>query len=63
MKALAPRPSRKKTLRMSEMKEIKAGRERWPKGIGVEATSKEIDDYITFKITEYIHYNFQDDEL
>ena len=45
------------------MKEIKAGRERWPKGIGAEATSKEIDDYITFKITEYIHYNFQDDEL
>ena len=48
----------KKTLRISKIKEIKAGRERWPKGIRVEATSKEIDDYIIFKITEYIYYNF-----
>ena len=45
------------------MKEIKVGRERQLKGISVEATNKEINDYIIFKITEYIHYNFQDDEL
>jgi hypothetical protein len=48
---------------MSEMKEIKAGRVRWPKGIGVEDTTEDIDNYITYKITEYTHYDVQDEEL
>ena len=43
---------------MSKIKEIKAGRERWLKGIDKEATTREIDDYIIFKITEYTYYNF-----
>jgi hypothetical protein len=43
---------------MSKIKEIKAGRKRWLKGVDIEATTKEIDDYITFKITEYIYYDF-----
>jgi hypothetical protein len=46
---------------MSEMMEIKAGRERWPKGIDIAdntTTTKDIDDYITFKITEYTYYDF-----
>lgn len=34
------------------------------KGIDTEATTKEeIDDYITFKITEYTYYDVQDEEL
>jgi hypothetical protein len=48
---------------MSEMKEIKAGRVRWPKGVGAEDTTEDIDDYIKFKITEYTHYGTQDEEL
>jgi hypothetical protein len=55
--------------KMSEiMKEIQAGRERWPKGIDTvdnttTTTIKDIDDYITFKITEYTHYNVHDEDL
>jgi hypothetical protein len=42
---------------MSKIKDIKAGRARWPKGIGVEDTTKDVDDYIRFKITEYTYYS------
>jgi hypothetical protein len=49
---------------MSENKEMKAGRVKWPKGIDIEVAGiEEIDDFIAFKVTEYIHYDFQDDEL
>jgi hypothetical protein len=48
---------------MSDLKEIKAGRGRWLKGVNLEASSEEIDDYIAFKVTEYTHYDFQDEEL
>jgi hypothetical protein len=48
---------------MSEMKEIEEGRERWLKGVDIQATIKEIDDYIKFKTTEYGYHKFQDDEL
>jgi hypothetical protein len=44
---------------MSENKEIKAGRVKWPKGIDIKAAGiEEIDDFIAFKVTEYIHYDF-----
>lgn len=57
---LNSRLSRKKTCpKISEIKEIKVRRVKWLKGIDVKATSiEEIDDFITFKITEYIYYDF-----
>jgi hypothetical protein len=42
---------------MSEMKEIKAKRVRWRKGISTEDTTEDIDDYIRFKITKYTYYS------
>ena len=48
---------------MSEITVIEEGRERWPKGINADAPTKDIDEYIKFKTTEYIHYDVQDKEL
>jgi hypothetical protein len=38
--------------------EIEARKERWLKGVDIEATIKEINDYIKFKIIKYTYYNF-----
>jgi hypothetical protein len=48
---------------MSKIKEIEEGRERWPKGVDIRTTIKEIDEYVKFKTTKYAYHNFQDDEL
>jgi hypothetical protein len=49
---------------MADIKEVKAGREKWPMGIDIQtADIKDMNDYITYKTIEYTYYDFQDKEL
>ena len=46
--------------------QVDAGQEKWPKGIDLqsdETTTKDIDEFVKFKILEYEAYDLKDDKL
>ena len=43
-------------------KQIKEGQKKWSQGVDLTSTD-DVNDYVEFKILEYRHYNFMNDDM
>jgi len=52
---------------MSDIRaQVNAGQEKWPKGINLQSnktTTKDINEFVKFKILEYKAYDLKDNKL